>query len=629
MTADRRDRRHGPVPLARAGRRPPGRPPRRPVLGRDRALRAADGPGPVRRRGPDLDRDQADQRAARCRRASSSRRSRRRWRRSCCARWRRTRRAASRAPRSSSPRSSARAARQPRPVVLDPTPGEPWVDGGAAAIALVDLGCWRCSRWPRSASAPTCCWPAEASRCRTSSAAGRRGGRSSSDAGLEVAFVDARCPTTCPRDEVDLAGPRGRRGGPRGHDRHGHGLRRPRARRRCPAVVGQSREDAQQALEDAGFKVKVEEAFSDDVPEGDVISPVARGRHSRRQGPHGHDHRLQGPERSRCPSRRAAARRGGGPARGRRAEGRRHRAGDQRAAGHRDAQDPAAGDQRRQGRDREAHRRQGAARGARRDRRRPTEDEATAALEQAGFKVQTTRPATGSRAGRHGGRPGPGRRATPRPPGATVTIFVGTLAEPSRRRPRRRPRPTPDAMRVAVLAGGRSSEHDVSLNSAAAVREGVAAAGHEVLAVTIERSGAWLHDGDDARAEPGGGLLGADAVFPVLHGPFGEDGTRPGAARAARRALRRRRRARLLAVHGQGRLQGGAGRRRGPAGRPTRASAAALAGGARRRARASWPCWAAGLRQARAPRLLGRDREGRRRPSSTARWTPPSRHDAS
>ena len=80
-------------------------------------------------------------------------------------------------------------------------------------------------------------------------------------------------------------------------------------------------------------------------------------------------------------------------------------------------------------------------------------------------------------------------------------------------------------MRVAVLAGGRSSEHDVSLNSAASVREGVAAAGHEVLAVTIERSGAWTLRRRGAGAAPGGGLLGADVVFPVLHGPFGEDGT--------------------------------------------------------------------------------------------------------
>ena len=80
-------------------------------------------------------------------------------------------------------------------------------------------------------------------------------------------------------------------------------------------------------------------------------------------------------------------------------------------------------------------------------------------------------------------------------------------------------------MRVAVLAGGRSSEHDVSLSSAESVREGVAAAGHEVLDVRIARSGAWQHDGATLALEPGGGLLGADAAFPVLHGPFGEDGT--------------------------------------------------------------------------------------------------------
>src|SRR3954468_2941166 len=80
-------------------------------------------------------------------------------------------------------------------------------------------------------------------------------------------------------------------------------------------------------------------------------------------------------------------------------------------------------------------------------------------------------------------------------------------------------------MRVAVLAGGRSSEHDVSLSSAENVRAAVAAAGHEVLPVTIERSGAWVHDGAELALHPGAGLLGADVVFPVLHGPFGEDGT--------------------------------------------------------------------------------------------------------
>jgi D-alanine-D-alanine ligase len=80
-------------------------------------------------------------------------------------------------------------------------------------------------------------------------------------------------------------------------------------------------------------------------------------------------------------------------------------------------------------------------------------------------------------------------------------------------------------VRVAVLAGGRSSEHDVSLSSAVSVREGVAAAGHDVLDVRIARSGAWLHDGKELTLTPGAGLLGAEAAFPVLHGPFGEDGT--------------------------------------------------------------------------------------------------------
>jgi D-alanine-D-alanine ligase len=78
---------------------------------------------------------------------------------------------------------------------------------------------------------------------------------------------------------------------------------------------------------------------------------------------------------------------------------------------------------------------------------------------------------------------------------------------------------------VAVLAGGRSSEHDVSLASAEAVREGLSAAGHDVLDVRISREGHWTHEGEPLPLEPSGGLLGADAAFPVLHGPFGEDGT--------------------------------------------------------------------------------------------------------
>lgn len=80
---------------------------------------------------------------------------------------------------------------------------------------------------------------------------------------------------------------------------------------------------------------------------------------------------------------------------------------------------------------------------------------------------------------------------------------------------------------VAVLAGGRSSEHDVSLASSAAVRDGLLAAGHEVVWVQIERDGTWRRDGagEPLALVPGRGLLGADVAFPALHGRFGEDGT--------------------------------------------------------------------------------------------------------
>ncbi len=80
-------------------------------------------------------------------------------------------------------------------------------------------------------------------------------------------------------------------------------------------------------------------------------------------------------------------------------------------------------------------------------------------------------------------------------------------------------------MRVAVLSGGRSSEHDVSLRSGAAVARGLREAGHEAIEVTIGRDGAWRAPGGAVELTPGGGLLGADAVFPALHGAFGEDGS--------------------------------------------------------------------------------------------------------
>jgi len=80
-------------------------------------------------------------------------------------------------------------------------------------------------------------------------------------------------------------------------------------------------------------------------------------------------------------------------------------------------------------------------------------------------------------------------------------------------------------MRVAVLSGGRSSEHDVSLRSGEAVARGLEEAGHEAVRVEISRDGTWSCAGETVELTPGAGLLGADTAFPALHGPFGEDGS--------------------------------------------------------------------------------------------------------
>jgi D-alanine-D-alanine ligase len=81
------------------------------------------------------------------------------------------------------------------------------------------------------------------------------------------------------------------------------------------------------------------------------------------------------------------------------------------------------------------------------------------------------------------------------------------------------------SLRVAVLGGGRSSEREVSLASAASVCDGLRAGGHEVLMIEIGGDGVWREAGEEIVIEPGRGLRGCDVVFPVLHGPFGEDGT--------------------------------------------------------------------------------------------------------
>ncbi len=96
--------------------------------------------------------------------------------------------------------------------------------------------------------------------------------------------------------------------------------------------------------------------------------------------------------------------------------------------------------------------------------------------------------------------------------------------------------------RVAVFFGGKSAEHDVSCVSVVSTLAALAEMGHETIAVGIDREGTFhLADpgldplvaaGPTVSIEVPGGRLRSDAgveevdvAFPVLHGPFGEDGT--------------------------------------------------------------------------------------------------------
>jgi D-alanine-D-alanine ligase len=106
-------------------------------------------------------------------------------------------------------------------------------------------------------------------------------------------------------------------------------------------------------------------------------------------------------------------------------------------------------------------------------------------------------------------------------------------------------------VRVMVVFGGRSGEHEVSLASARAITRALGKNGrHEVVPVGITRGGRWISSGEPMReleSEAGylpdgsnldvsgppvstaeklpAGLGSVDVVFPVLHGPYGEDGT--------------------------------------------------------------------------------------------------------
>jgi D-alanine-D-alanine ligase len=96
--------------------------------------------------------------------------------------------------------------------------------------------------------------------------------------------------------------------------------------------------------------------------------------------------------------------------------------------------------------------------------------------------------------------------------------------------------------RIAVILGGRSSENPISVASAASVIEALERSGNDVVTVQIDRSGTWQLEAARKALEPGSEpgsrvparlpprevattLADVDIVFPVLHGPFGEDGT--------------------------------------------------------------------------------------------------------
>jgi D-alanine-D-alanine ligase len=101
-------------------------------------------------------------------------------------------------------------------------------------------------------------------------------------------------------------------------------------------------------------------------------------------------------------------------------------------------------------------------------------------------------------------------------------------------------------LRVGIIFGGRSGEHEVSVTSAASIFKHIDRNKYDPVPIRIEKDGAWSFpqqeptasnvalDIEQARAaqrdagvtnDPALGALKLDVVFPVLHGPYGEDGT--------------------------------------------------------------------------------------------------------
>jgi D-alanine-D-alanine ligase len=85
---------------------------------------------------------------------------------------------------------------------------------------------------------------------------------------------------------------------------------------------------------------------------------------------------------------------------------------------------------------------------------------------------------------------------------------------------------------VLVIGGGQNAEHEVSLQTAAAVEGALRGRGYEVSTIIISRDGRWRQGAEPLGESAAGSLAAAlpllaraDVVFPAIHGPLGEDGT--------------------------------------------------------------------------------------------------------
>ncbi|WP_326553258.1 D-alanine--D-alanine ligase family protein [Micromonospora sp. NBC_01813] len=82
------------------------------------------------------------------------------------------------------------------------------------------------------------------------------------------------------------------------------------------------------------------------------------------------------------------------------------------------------------------------------------------------------------------------------------------------------------SIRIAVLSGGRSGEHEVSRRSGESIVAHLDPATYQVTQVLIGRDGSWSIDGEPATLPAALSMLcDQDVVFPAFHGPYGEDGT--------------------------------------------------------------------------------------------------------